>query len=128
MENASKALIIAAAILLSILIIALGMRVFNSANSTAGKANMSGEEAAAFNSQFEAYEGDQKGDAVRALIAKIKASNTAEGNSGDARNITCNYSATDYKTNKTYTVTFTYNDQTGCISGLTITDKSTPTH
>ena len=34
MENASKALIIAGAILLSILIIAIGMFIYNSASST----------------------------------------------------------------------------------------------
>ena len=41
MENASKALIIAGAILLSILIISLGIMVFQNAKSTVGSADMS---------------------------------------------------------------------------------------
>ena len=42
MENASKALIIAGAILLSILIIAIGMYIFNS-SSNSGKSNFGGD-------------------------------------------------------------------------------------
>lgn len=38
MENASKALLIAAAVLIVILLIAFGMRIFNSAGDTSGDA------------------------------------------------------------------------------------------
>lgn len=41
MENASKALIIAGAILLSVLIISLGIMVYNNAKNTVGSANLS---------------------------------------------------------------------------------------
>lgn len=61
MENASKALIIAGAILLSILIIALGVFVFNQAKSAVGNTGLSDQEVAAFNSKFDSYEGKQKG-------------------------------------------------------------------
>ena len=72
MENASKALIIAGAILLSILIIALGVFVFNQAKSAVGNTGLSDQEVAAFNSKFESYEGKQKGSSVKALINAVK--------------------------------------------------------
>jgi hypothetical protein len=72
MENASKALIIAGAILLSILIIALGVFVFNQAKSAMGNVNMNDQEIAAFNSKFESYEGKQKGSNVRALVKIVR--------------------------------------------------------
>lgn len=75
MENASKALIIAGAILLSILIIALGMGVYNQAKNGMGNADLSGTEVNAHNSKFEAYEGRMKGTEVSALITTIKSNN-----------------------------------------------------
>lgn len=75
MENASKALIIAGAILLSILIITLGLGVYNNAKSATGNADLSGQEINAHNSQFTAYEGRQKGSQVKALMTTIKNNN-----------------------------------------------------
>ena len=75
MENASKALIIAGAILLSILIIGLGMQVYNNASATMGSANMSSQEISSHNSQFEAYEGRVKGSQIRSLIGIINQNN-----------------------------------------------------
>ena len=43
MENASKALLIAAAVLVVILIIAFGMRIFNSTSDVAGQADSTGK-------------------------------------------------------------------------------------
>ena len=71
MENASKALIIAGAILLSILIIALGMRIYNSASSATGGADLSSQEVASHNAQYEAYEGRQKGTQIKTLLNLI---------------------------------------------------------
>ncbi len=70
MENASKALIIAGAILLSILIIAIGMYIYNSStNSIYGAATqISQQDIAAYNNQFTMYENRQVGTNVRALI------------------------------------------------------------
>ena len=76
MENASKALIIAGAILLSILIIALGMRVYNSANAAVAGADLSDTEVQAFIAKFESYDGPQKGSSVRALISAVNNINT----------------------------------------------------
>jgi len=73
MENASKALIIAGAILLSILIIAIGMFIYSSANNTINDAalQMNATEKATFNSQFTQYEGKQIGTQVNQMIGKL---------------------------------------------------------
>ena len=52
MENASKALIIAGAILLSILLISLGIFVFTQAQDTMGSINLNDQEVMAFNNKF----------------------------------------------------------------------------
>lgn len=86
MENASKALIIAGAILLSILIIALGVFVFNQAKSAVGNTGLSDQEVAAFNSKFDSYEGKQKGSSVKALINAVRNYNKS-AESGEIINI-----------------------------------------
>lgn len=55
MENASKALIIAGAILISILIIALGVFIYNNAANTVKSADMTEYEIQAFNEKFTKY-------------------------------------------------------------------------
>ena len=73
MENASKALIIAGAILISILIIAIGMYIYTSStNSITGAiATMDTQEIEAFNSQWTNYEGTLTGSQVKAMINKL---------------------------------------------------------
>ena len=73
MENASKALIIAGAILLSILIIAIGMFIYNSAQSTIADSmtSFSTQEIEAFNNNFESYKGNQTGSNVNSLITRL---------------------------------------------------------
>lgn len=79
MENASKALIIAGAILLSILIIGLGMMVFNNARNALTSANLDQEQIDAFNSKFETYIGENKrGSDIKTLCNAVKNSNAAE--------------------------------------------------
>ena len=73
MENASKALIIAGAILLSILIIAIGMYIYNSSTSsiyTAGD-QISQQEKEVFNTQWTKYEENQPGSSVRQMISSL---------------------------------------------------------
>lgn len=83
MENASKALIIAGAILISILIIGLGVFIYNQAANTVGKANLGSQEAQAQNQQFESYFGAKKSAAdVKALMSLIR-SNNITGETGD---------------------------------------------
>ena len=52
MENASKALIIAGAILLSILLITLGIMIFSQAQDTIHNSGMTQAEITTFNNQF----------------------------------------------------------------------------
>jgi len=75
MENASKALIIAGAILLAILLISLGILIFNQAQDTVNNSGMSQAEIAAFNNRFLKYEGTQKGSVAKSLITEVLASN-----------------------------------------------------
>ena len=78
MENASKALIIAGAILISILIIGIGMAVINATTSvTGGTQNaMDKQELETFNSNYTTYVGENKrGSQVTTLINAIIASN-----------------------------------------------------
>ena len=88
MENASKALIIAGAILLSIIIISLGIMVVNNARTQIGGANLSKEQIQTFNSQWENYIGTGKSAAeVRAMYSAVMSSNAAETQSGEKRYI-----------------------------------------
>lgn len=75
MENASKALIIAGAILLSILIIALGVFVFNQAKGAVGNINLDSQSIETFNGQFLQYQGKQSGSSVKALVQKVDSYN-----------------------------------------------------
>ena len=77
MENASKALIIAGSILVSIVIITLGVMIVNNVTGLVRtSSDMSEQEVATFNSKFENYEGLRvSGSNVRALYNAIKSNN-----------------------------------------------------
>ena len=86
MENASKALIIAGAILLSILIISLGIMVYNNAKNTAQSGNLDQHEISAFNSQWEAYVGKSKtASEVTTLIQALIVNNATQTSKGTNR-------------------------------------------
>ena len=148
MENASKALIIAGAILLSILIISLGIIVYNQAKGTVGNVNLSEHEIAAFNQKFSMYEGNRKSGAqVNALIEAVISSNTQESrdktgkyvkitypgndNATEPDNDVCEVSESDELKNdetcttvyagKTYNVLMTKDANTALISEITVT-------
>lgn len=88
MENASKALIIAGAILISILIIGLGVFIYNQAANTVGKANLGSQEAQAQNQQFEAYFGAKKSAAdVKALMSLIRSNNITSETGDETKKI-----------------------------------------
>lgn len=79
MENASKALLIAGAILVCILLIGVGMLVYTSAQGAIGEGvnQMTSQEKDLFNQQFLQYEGTRvSGSNVRALINKVNSNNT----------------------------------------------------
>lgn len=79
MENASKALIIAGAILVAILIISVGIAVIQSTGGIQEQvgSQMDAAELKTFNAQFDSYIGTNKTAAqVRALFQQINASNS----------------------------------------------------
>lgn len=78
MENASKALLIAGSILIVILLIAVGMLVYNGAKSTVNKgiSSMTSTEKQIHNAQFEPYLGEKiSGSNIRNLLSAIMANN-----------------------------------------------------
>ena len=79
MENASKALIIAGAILISILIISFGVIILGQGSDVINNANMSDTEITAFNGKFEAYEGTSvRGSNVKQLMRTVAAHNRTQ--------------------------------------------------
>lgn len=83
MENASKALIIAGSILLSILIIALGMYIFSTSSSTSNVEILNETEVQTFNAKFEKYKGEQLGTNVDALLKALRTNYTANKKSSE---------------------------------------------
>ena len=132
MENASKALIIAGAILLSILIISLGVVVFQQAQNIANSNGMSDVEKTAFNSKFTQYERDEiKGTEVRALVQVARTSNADPNNEEKQVKINNKAPGEDtFATGTTYKVVCGYSSQgnnKGLVDNITITKANTNT-
>ena len=140
MENATKALLIAAAVLVAILIISLGLVVYNQASETVDSVNMSAQETQAFNDQFLKYDGKGKrGTEVNALLTAVLTNNMsiiAESDSvskatSNAKYITvkgATVDATNGKidkkdSGKVYDVTVERDSKTGLVHTITITEK-----
>lgn len=88
MENATKALLIAAAVLIAILIISLGIVVYNKASETMDSVDMSGQEIQAFNEKFLKYAGENKrGTEVNALLKTALNNDLTEKNNGNSAKI-----------------------------------------
>lgn len=79
MENATKALLIAGAVLIVILLIGVGMLIFNSSTAPVDQAvtQMDAQARSIFNAQFENYSGSQKGASVRQLLSAVISSNAS---------------------------------------------------
>ena len=130
MENASKALIIAGAILLSILIIGLGMLVFNQAKEALSGANLDSEKAAAFNSKFLEYCGTNiTGVQLKNLVDLVRDNNTTVATTENPTITLAGKSAAadlasyrnGIKNTTRYTVTATTYDTAGRITTITVT-------
>lgn len=124
MENASKALIIAGAILVSILLISVGIIIMNAINEPVQQgANSAASQAIEiFNSKFTSYAGEQKGTTIRQLINTVNSSNGADK---DHPITYTGPSMGSIKTTSTYTVDFAFSDE-GYINAITVTSGSTP--
>lgn len=124
MENASKALIIAGAILLAILLISLGIMIFGQAQDTVNNSGMSQAQISSFNNKFIKYEGERTGSVVKTLINEILSSN-ADPSLPDVTfkvNDTAATDTSDIDTSKKYTIKIEYNTSTGYVSNININE------
>ncbi len=139
MENATKALLIAAAVLVAILIISLGLMIFNNASDVVtNNANLSEYEIQAFNDKFLNFQGESvSGTRVNSLIRTAFNSNLSEEDEG--RKIEIAYKSSDtggeslilqrsssiqpsrLDTGARYKVVATYDENSKLINKITIT-------
>lgn len=143
MENASKALIIAGAILLSIAIIGIGMFVYQSVSGTIQDAtDMSQQEIDAYNQPYENYKGNIRGSAAKQLCNNIRSHNLqadddsqkigvftsdkgteyAAGNTEGTSTTEINKVSNDLQSGKTYTVSFGYDKSSGLVTAVYIVE------
>ena len=123
MENATKALLIAGAVLIVILLIGVGMLIFNSST----------QPVQTFNAQFENYAGVQNGTSVKTLLSNVISSNAVYDNkvsvtdgTVDKGNTNANISAlrTGVSLSTKYTVTLGYSAE-GLVNKVTISPAIT---
>lgn len=153
MENATKGLMIAGAILIAIVLIGIGVFLVSQAQGfmNQGGNQFSEMERSAFNSPFEGYEGKQSGSNVKALLTKLNSTNmqittdetfeqkgigiiVEDGTNKVQVEPKTEYTADVSKTvtaarskintGKTYDVVLEYDTTTGLISNVTITVES----
>ncbi len=79
MENASKALIIAGAILISIILISIGIMVIQSGQQLVSEAEQSMDEQTllAYNTKYTNYIGKQRGSTIRTLVQQVQSNNAS---------------------------------------------------
>ena len=135
MENATKALLIAAAVLVAILIISLGIGIFNTASEQAeGAGDLTQYQIQTFNDKFRKYEGTNRtGADVNALLETVFSHNNAQegidtcvsvsGASTISANNQLSTSPTKVSTNYRYTVTLTYNTTTKLVNSISISQN-----
>ncbi len=129
MENATKALIIAGAILVSILIISIGIVIVNAGKEVEGVAQgeMEAQAIQAFNAPFMNYAGEQRGSSVNTLLQKIIANNA----SNPDKQVTISGLGTDpntvialIKSTTRYTVNIKTDPKTGLVNNIEIAQSS----
>lgn len=78
MENASKALLIAGAVLICIVLISIGMLIVNSSQDVTSQVDdiTKTQSVTSFNSTYNNYQGTQKGAAVKTLFQSVAANNS----------------------------------------------------
>ena len=89
MENASKALIIAGAILIAIVLITFGVIILGQSSEIINNSSMSETEVAAFNAKFTAFEGTKvRGSKVNSLLQTVLQHNLSQDDAGKKVKIT----------------------------------------
>lgn len=143
MENASKALIIAGAILLAILLISLGIIVYRQAAGVVNNNAMSEVEISSFNQKFTQFEGTNvKGSQVNSLLTQIVQNNVAN-QEDKSKQVKIEVSSSNWQgtvppkdsapvnsttkaqSGKTYKVTCDLDSKTGLVTKVKIEDAST---
>lgn len=88
MENATKALLIAAAVLVAILIISFGLVIYNKSTTATDSADLTATQIHAQNEKFAKYEGEnQRGSVVNALLETALTNNTTATSDGAKVNV-----------------------------------------
>ncbi len=130
MENASKALLIAAAILIAIVLITFGVIVLGQGSEIINNTSMSETEVTTFNAKFTAFAGKNvRGSKVNSLLNTVVQSNLAQDDPGKKVSVdgkvTISTDATEVKdkvdTGENYSVSITYK-KNGLIEKITIGD------
>ena len=130
MENATKALLIAAAVLVAIIIISLTLAIVRQGQEAIAGADMTEAQIEAFNAKFKTYEGSNVSTTqVKALLNAVLSNNLAETNAGTNRHISITGGKVTQETSATsvttisgtdyYTVKCTYNTN-GLITSIDI--------
>jgi hypothetical protein len=143
MENASKALLIAGAILIAILLIALGMMAYTAGKAQVEKSSTSLDQSQvqSLNAQFVSFQGTKSGSEVRSLISLVKQTNSnidsqfhnvnqgrgillnsreCNNNTTEAQIIPNNPGGAGVSLNRNYTINIQYEANTGLVSNITI--------
>ena len=139
MDNASKALIMAGAILIAVAIVGIGIYIFSAANGMTDDAlnQIDALTVTSINSQLQQYEGIIRGREVKALLNTARSINKQNALPdsqqimaqlpGAKSGATIPDDTSSIKDNSTYKVTFTYGGPGGYISLITIATPSTTT-
>lgn len=143
MENAAKALIIAGAILISIILISIGIIVVNQGREVVDEAGMkmTQQQIQIFNADFDTYNGTQRGSTVKTFLSVVAANNSthredglmitvtpAASMSGTSRSNEPNalsVMSAKVSTTKKYIITLKYAEDTGRINEAIIEDATT---
>ena len=134
MENASKALIIAGAILISIVLITFGVMILGQGSEVIKTSDMSETEVSTFNAKFTSFQGNKvRGSKVNSLINTVIQNNMSQDDDGkkveiktDSEGITVSKTTqtmstvTTADTGATYSVTCNYDGNSGLITSITV--------
>lgn len=137
MENATKALLIAAAVIVAILIISLGIGIFTRAQEQVDSGDLTEYQVTQFNSKFEKYKGSTvSGSDVNALLSVAFNHNNAQDNTDTcvlvklstksvvAKSNELTISPDKVSTGKKYKVSLTYSSDTGLVTEINITEST----
>ena len=126
MENATKALLMAGAVLIAIILIAVAVRTINSTKGTTEsvQTTMSATEVATFNNKFAGYTGNSvplaKVKALANLVIANNANSSHKVKFNGADTPAAIQTQVDALTGSTFKVTPVRNEETGLLEKLTI--------